>query len=65
LFAVSTGRLQRPEIPLTVLGSLAADPVGEAIVRGVRAGSSVEGWLAALDRLRYTFARIDTLVIDG
>jgi L-aminopeptidase/D-esterase-like protein len=49
LFAVSTGRLQRPDLPLTVLGSLAADVVAEAIVRGVRAASSVEGWVAVRD----------------
>jgi len=44
LFAVSTGALARPDIPLTVLGSLAADVVAEAIVRGVRAAAGVEGW---------------------
>ena len=47
LFAISTGRLQRPDIPLTVLGSLAADLIAEAIVRGVRAATSIEGWVAA------------------
>jgi L-aminopeptidase/D-esterase-like protein len=47
LFAVSTARLQRPDLQLTVLGSLAADLVAEAIVRGVRAATSVEGWPAA------------------
>ena len=47
LFAVSTGRVQRPDLPLTVLGSLAADLIAEAIVRGVRAATSVEGWAAA------------------
>jgi L-aminopeptidase/D-esterase-like protein len=46
LFAVSTGRLQRPDIGVTVLGSLAADLVAEAIVRGVRAARSVDGWPA-------------------
>lgn len=46
LFAVSTGRLERPDVQLTVLGSLAADLVAEAIVRGVRAARSVEGWPA-------------------
>jgi L-aminopeptidase/D-esterase-like protein len=50
LFAVSTGRLPRPDVPLTVLGSLAADLVAEAIVRGVRAATSVEGWQAVRDR---------------
>jgi L-aminopeptidase/D-esterase-like protein len=44
LFAVSTGKLQRPDAQLTVLGALAADVVAEAIVRGVRAARSVEGW---------------------
>jgi L-aminopeptidase/D-esterase-like protein len=44
LFAASTGGLARPNIPLTVLGSLAADVVAEAIVRGVRAAATVEGW---------------------
>ena len=46
LFAVSTGRLARPNLPLTVLGALAADVVAEAIVRGVRAARSVAGWPA-------------------
>lgn len=46
LFAVSTGRLQRPNLQLTVLGALAADVVAEAIVRGVRAARSVPGWPA-------------------
>jgi L-aminopeptidase/D-esterase-like protein len=44
LLAVSTATMSRPNIPLTVLGSLAADVVAEAIVRGVRAAASVEGW---------------------
>ena len=44
LFALSTGRLQRPDLPLTAIGSLAADLVAEAIVRGVRAARSVDGW---------------------
>jgi len=47
LFAVSTAKLQRPDLQLTVLGSLAADVVAEAIVRGVRAATSVAGWPAA------------------
>jgi L-aminopeptidase/D-esterase-like protein len=50
LFAVSTATVTRPNIPLTVLGSLAADVVAEAIVRGVRAATSVEGWPALRDR---------------
>ncbi len=44
LFAVSTGSLTRPDISLTVLGSLAADVVADAIVNGVRAARTVEGW---------------------
>jgi L-aminopeptidase/D-esterase-like protein len=47
LFAVSTAKLQRPDLQLTLIGSLAADVVAEAIVRGVRAAASVEGWPAA------------------
>lgn len=46
LFAVSTGQLNRPDLQLTVVGALAADLVAEAIVRGVRAARSVEGWPA-------------------
>jgi L-aminopeptidase/D-esterase-like protein len=46
LFAVSTGRLDRPDVQLTVIGALAADLVAEAIVRGVRAARSVDGWPA-------------------
>lgn len=44
LFAVSTARLERPNLQLTVLGALAADLVADAIVRGVRAAKGVEGW---------------------
>jgi L-aminopeptidase/D-esterase-like protein len=44
LFAVSTGALTRSDVALTVLGSLAADVVADAIVNGVRAARSVEGW---------------------
>lgn len=49
LFAASTGRLQRTDIPLTMLGALAADVVADAIVRGVRAATGVEGWPAVRD----------------
>jgi L-aminopeptidase/D-esterase-like protein len=49
LFAVSTGGLQRPDLPLTALGSLAADLVADAIVRGVRAATGVDGWPAVRD----------------
>jgi L-aminopeptidase/D-esterase-like protein len=48
LFAVSTGRLTS-EVPLSVTGALAAEVVAEAIVRGVLAAKSVEGWPAAAD----------------
>ena len=44
LFVVSTGSLARPDLPLTVLGALAADVAADAIGRGVRAARSVEGW---------------------
>ena len=47
LFALSTGALRRTDIPLTAIGALAADVVADAIVRGVRAATSVEGWPAA------------------
>ncbi|HEU4939888.1 MAG TPA: P1 family peptidase [Vicinamibacterales bacterium] len=50
LFAVSTGRLARPNLQLTVLGSLAADVVADAIVRGVRAARSVPGWPSVSDK---------------
>jgi len=49
MFAVSTGRLQRPNLQLTVIGALAADVVAEAIVRAVRAARGVEGWPAVRD----------------
>ena len=35
------------DVPLTVLGSLAADVLADAIVRGVRAASGIDGWPAA------------------
>jgi len=49
LFAISTATLQRPELPLTVIASLAADLVADAIVRGVRAATGVTGWPAVRD----------------
>jgi L-aminopeptidase/D-esterase-like protein len=49
LFAVSTARVQRTDVSLTILGALAADLVADAILRGVRAASSVEGWTAVRD----------------
>ncbi|MEO8075878.1 MAG: P1 family peptidase [Acidobacteriota bacterium] len=49
LFAVSTAKIQRPDLQLTVLGALAADLIADAIVRAVRAATSVSGWPAARD----------------
>src|SRR6185436_11680849 len=49
LYAISTATLQRPDVALTALGSLAADLVAEAIVRGVRAATGVPGWPAVRD----------------
>ena len=49
LFAVSTATILRPNIPLTALGALAADVVSDAIVRGVRAATSVDDWPALGD----------------
>jgi L-aminopeptidase/D-esterase-like protein len=43
LYAISTRKLQA-EIPLSAVGALAAEVVGEAIGRGVKAASSIEGW---------------------
>ena len=48
LFAVSTGRL-KADVPVSVMGALAAEVVAEAIVRGVMAAKSVPGWPAAAD----------------
>ena len=50
LFAISTAKLQRPNLSLTVLGALAADVIAEAIVRGVRAAKGVPGWPGVGDR---------------
>jgi L-aminopeptidase/D-esterase-like protein len=44
LFAVSTATIQRTDLPLTVIGSLAADVVAEAIARGVQAAKSIPNW---------------------
>ncbi len=49
LYAISTATLQRPDVALTALGSLAADLIAEAIVRGVRAATGVPGWPAVRD----------------
>ena len=47
LFAVSTRKLRRDDVNVTAVGTLAADVVAEAIVRGVLTATSVEGWPAA------------------
>jgi L-aminopeptidase/D-esterase-like protein len=47
MYAVSTAKVERPDLSLTILGSLAADVVAEAIVRGVRAATSIPDWPAA------------------
>ena len=49
LFAVSTRRLEKPDLPLTTIGSLAADVAAEAIVRGVRMATSAPDWPAIGD----------------
>jgi L-aminopeptidase/D-esterase-like protein len=49
LFAVSTRRLQKPDLPLTTVGSLAAEVAAEAIVRGVRMATSAPDWPAVRD----------------
>ncbi len=49
LYAISTATIQRPDVALTALGSLAADLIAEAIVRGVRAATGVPGWPAVRD----------------
>jgi L-aminopeptidase/D-esterase-like protein len=49
LFAVSTRRLQRDDVNVTMAGTLAAEVVADAVVRGVTTASSVEGWPAAKD----------------
>jgi L-aminopeptidase/D-esterase-like protein len=49
LFAVSTKRLQKPDLPLTTVGSLAADVAAEAIVRGVTMATSAPDWPAIRD----------------
>ncbi len=49
LFAVSTAKIQRPDVSLTVIGALAADLIAEAIVRGVRTATGISGWPAVRD----------------
>jgi L-aminopeptidase/D-esterase-like protein len=49
VLSVSTGTLKR-EVPLTVLGAIAAEVLADAIVRAVTTATSVPGWKAARDR---------------
>jgi L-aminopeptidase/D-esterase-like protein len=49
LYAVSTRKLEKPDLPLTTVGALAADVAAEAIVRGVRMATSVPDWPAIRD----------------
>lgn len=46
VIAISTNALERKDLPLTVLGAVAADMAAAAIVRGVQTATSVEGWPA-------------------
>ncbi len=48
LFAVSTNRL-KPDVPLWVVGALAAEVVAEAVVRAAKTANSIEGWPAYRD----------------
>ena len=47
MFAASTRRLQRDDVNVTMVGTLAADVVADAIVRGVISATSIPGWPAA------------------
>jgi len=49
LFAVSTRKLENPDLPLTTIGSLAADVAAAAIVRGVTMATSAPDWPAIRD----------------
>jgi L-aminopeptidase/D-esterase-like protein len=49
LFAVSTARIERSDLPLTMLGAIAADVVADAIARAVRAAKGVPNWPAMND----------------
>src|SRR3989442_1310438 len=48
LFALSTNKL-KADVGVTVMGSLMAEVLSEAILRAIKAASSVEGWPAARD----------------
>jgi len=49
LFAVSTRKLRRDDVNVTIVGTLAAEVVAEAVLRGVTQASSVQGWPAVRD----------------
>jgi len=49
LFAASTRRLQREDVNVTMIGTLAAEVAADAVLRGVTNASSVDGWPAAKD----------------
>ncbi|HYT65108.1 MAG TPA: P1 family peptidase [Vicinamibacterales bacterium] len=49
LFAVSTRRLNRDDVNVTIVGTLAAEVVADAVLRGVTMAASIEGWPAARD----------------
>jgi L-aminopeptidase/D-esterase-like protein len=49
LFAVSTRKVKRDDVNVTIVGTLAAEVVADAIMRGVTMATSVEGWPAARD----------------
>jgi L-aminopeptidase/D-esterase-like protein len=49
LFAVSTRKLKRDDVNVTIVGTLAAEVVADAILRGVTTATSVEGWPAVRD----------------
>lgn len=51
LFAVSTNKL-KADIPLSVVGALAAEVVAEAVLRAVKTASSIEGWPAYRDYVK-------------
>jgi L-aminopeptidase/D-esterase-like protein len=44
VIALSTNRLRRDDVSLTLLGAAAADVAARAIVRGVQTARGVEGW---------------------
>lgn len=48
VLTVATGAIGR-DVSLTTVGAIAADLVADAIVRAVRAATSVDGWLSARD----------------